>query len=214
MVAIQKQQSSWLLMSTTKLLVIFLIFDLLAILCAWLWSNDIFFESRFFRLDRDRGFSENLQYIKTGIVLVLLTRAFKQLLQPVLKAWLILFWVILVDDVVGVHEEIGELLANTGYIPEMFGIGAQSIAEIVAFAAMEGVALLYVLYTTLKAPPDWQRFSIVFLLVFSPLILSGIVLDATGFVFLESLGEISSMSLILGFVHIRLKNYANVIASE
>jgi len=113
-------RSAWLLMSTTKLLIIFLVFDLLAIFCSWLWVNDIFLESRFFRLDRDRGFSEILQYIKTGIVLVLLTRAFKCTAQQVLKAWLVLFWVILIDDLVGVHEEIGELLANTGLIPEVF----------------------------------------------------------------------------------------------
>jgi len=79
---------------------------------------------------------------------------------------------------------------------------------------MEGLALLYVMYSTLLAPVDWRRFSIVFLVVFSPLILSGIVLDATGFVLLESLGEILSMSLILGFTHIRLKEYISVAAPE
>lgn len=197
----------WLSIPTTKLILIFCLVDLLAIFCAWLWANDIFLETRFFRLDRDRGFSEILQYIKTGFVITLLLAGFRDVREEVLRAWLILFWVILLDDMAGLHEALGEFFVEAFAIPSLFGIDPQAIAEIAAFALMEGTALLYVLYCTLKAQVEWQRFSIIFLIVFSPLILSGVVLDATGVRHIESLGEILSMSLILGFAHIRLKAY-------
>jgi len=192
---------------TIKLLLIFLLVDMIAIFCAWLWANDIFLETRFFRLDRDRGFSEIIQYVKTGFVLSILLTAYRATQERVLHAWLILFWVMLVDDAVGLHEELGELFVQWLPIPPVMGIEPSAICEILAFGLMEGTALLYVLYQTLIAKREWQRFSSVFLVVFSPLILSGIVLDAIGAGYFESLGEIISMSLILGFVHFRLREY-------
>lgn len=201
------EEKGWLSAPTFKIIAIFTIIDVIAVFCAWLWANDIFLESRFFRLDRDRGFSEILQYVKTGIIITLLLNAFRSTRQEVIRAWLILFAVIFIDDAAGLHEELGEWLANTFPIPEVLGISPKAIAEITAFGLMEGLALLYVFIQTIIAKSEWRSVSIYLFIVLMPLIFSGVVLDAVGVRLLESIGEIISMSLLLAFVHARFKRY-------
>jgi predicted membrane channel-forming protein YqfA (hemolysin III family) len=116
------------------------------------------------------------------------------------------------DDLIGLHEALGEWFVTVLPIPSIVGIEPQAIAEIIAFGLMEGTALAYVFLCTLVAEPKWRKFSIVLFIVLTPLILSGIVLDAVGVRHLESIGEILSMSALLAYVHVQLKQYARPIS--
>ena len=211
---LQKSRGSWLAMPTVQLIVLFCLFDAIAGVCAWLWVNDIFLETRFFRLDRDRGFSEIIQYAKLAIVITLVWRAFRDTRQEVLRAWAILFWVMLFDDMAGLHEELGQWFLEVLPVPDIGGVEPHAITEILAFGLLEGTALAYVGLRFLFAPALWQKFSLLLLALFVPLILSGIVLDAAGVKYLESIGEILSMTAMLWFVHARLYQYTSSAGSQ
>ena len=59
----------------------------------------------------------------------------------------------LADDSIGIHEELGGLLMRWIPIPSPDGLRAKDLAEAVAFAAVEGTALLVVGLVTLVAVP-------------------------------------------------------------
>lgn len=187
--------------NTVILLAIFILLDLFAILLYWFYTQGVL-ESRFWRLARDRGFSEIIQYLKFGLIILMLVRWNRIRPSKLIVAWVILFVVMLIDDSLGVHEAVSELLMAVINFPEIEGYRTKDIVEAGAFAAFEGTACLYVAFCFLnKAPKDLRIYSILLALAMVPLIFSGLVLDIAHIPMMEQMGEIASMSLLLGFVH-------------
>ncbi len=193
--------------NTIVLLAIFILLDLFAILLYWLYTQDIL-ESRFFRLARDRGFSEIIQYFKFGLIIQMLVRWNRIRQSKLIVAWVILFVIMLIDDSLGVHEAVSELLMSFINFPAIEGYRTKDIVEAGAFAVFEGTACLYVVYCFFKAPKDLRIHAILLALAMVPLFFCGLVLDIADFPMMEQIGEIASMSLLLGFVHWHYRTHA------
>ncbi|MDA0577822.1 MAG: hypothetical protein O3B24_06960 [Verrucomicrobia bacterium] len=198
-----------LMLRTGQIILIVTLFDLIAVFFQWLLTCDIL-HARFFRLGRDRGFAEICQYLKMLLVIAMLVRWRKLRPARVLSAWILLFTVVLIDDSVGIHEEVGEWIEKTGFIPAVADIRTKDIAEMVSVALLEGLAMLYVIWNFIKAPPDLKRFSLLLLLAISPMIFSGGVLDLIGRPIIEDLGEMASATVLLWFMH---RQYRKHVAS-
>jgi hypothetical protein len=157
--------------------------------------------SRFFRLARDRGFAEIIQYVKLGVIISLLVTWHKARPARVLKAWIILFTILLLDDSLGIHEWLGGLIvADTGERGP-FGVRMKDLAEIVPLIALEGSALLYVGLQFLRADPLMRRVSLGIGLALGPYIASSLLLDLVPMPLAEQLGEMFCMSILLVVVH-------------
>lgn len=195
-----KSANKFLEKNTITVLAVFLVLDLIAILLYWFYTRDIL-ESRFFRLARDRGLSEIIQYLKFGLIIYMFVQWNKLRPSKLLRAWMILFIVMLVDDSVGIHEEVSALLMSVINFPEIEGYRTKDLVEAIVFAAFEGTVCLYIAFCFIKAPRDLQVYSVLLALAMVPLVFCGIVLDIAHFPFSEDIGEIASMSLLLGFVH-------------
>lgn len=187
-------------MPTLRLLAYFTVIDLIAIGLYGLYNQDIL-HSRFFRLAKERGPGEICQYLKFAVMIGLMVQWRKVRPAPVLAAWIVLLSLMLADDAIGIHEELGRILMRLIPFPAPDGMRAKDLAEAVSFAAVEGTALLAVGLCALRAPPDLFRYSWWLGLAMLPLIGAGLLLDNVHCPDLEQYSETLAMSLLLGFVH-------------
>ena len=193
-------------MKTHHLLGIFLLLDLLALSLYGLYSLDVL-ESRFFRLARDRGFAEIIQYLKFGIIIQVLLVWNQARSSRLISAWILLFVIMLIDDSVGIHEEISRILMTHSTFTMVNGFRAKDLVEACVFCALEGSACLYIAYNFIPASRDLKLYSMLLGLAMIPLIFCGMVLDILHVPYLEQGGEMASMGLLLGVVHYHFMKY-------
>ncbi len=193
---------------TTALLIVFSLADLVAVLLYWFYRKGVL-DSRFFRLSRDRGFGELVQYGKLGLIILMLTRWNRVRGAKLLTAWVILFAIILADDAIGLHEEIGGWLMWMIDFPSLEVVRTKDIAEAIVFAMLEGSACIYLIFRYFQAPRDLRAYSRGLGLAMVALVFFGLVLDILPFHTFEQPGQMVAMSILLGFVHLKYRKGAN-----
>ena len=185
---------------TLQLVVIFVVLDVIALLCASLFTIDAL-DSRFFKLGRDRGLGEFFEYGKFALIIYMLLEFYRANGDRVFRAWMILFSVMLADNFIGIHEEVGELIASYFELPDVGFNRPKDLAEILVFAVLEGTAALYVVYCYLHSESAGRYFSQRLCMVFGIFVFCALILDAAGPRLLEEGGEMVGMTLILGWLH-------------
>lgn len=172
--------------------------------CAGLvhWLNEEgVLSGRFFRLSRDRGFGEIIQYAKLGLILWLLVTWNRARPARLLRAWIILFAILLVDDSLGIHEWVGGWIVTDPSLRGPFGVRAKDLAEVVPLIVLEGSALGYVFLQYLRAEPALRRASTWIGLALVPYIASSLLLDLAPWPLAEQVGEMACMTVLLLVVH-------------
>jgi len=174
--------------------------DACAGLLHWLNEEGVL-SSRFFRLARDRGFGEIIQYAKFGLILWMLVTWHRARPARLLKAWIIFFTILLLDDSLGIHEWVGGWIVTDPSLRGLFGVRAKDLAEVVPLIVLEGSALGYVFLQYLKADPVLRRVSRWIALALVPYIASSLLLDLAPWPLAEQVGEMASMTVLLLVVH-------------
>ena len=190
---------------TVNLVIIFVVLDLLALTCAWLYTNDIL-ESRFYRLGRDRGLIEFIEYGKFALIIHMLLELWRRNVEPVVRALIILFSVMLIDNFIGIHEEVGELIVDNFTLPDVGLKRPKDLAEILVLGAVEGTALLYVIYCYFTGGESGRKNYRQFMGIFIVFACFSLVLDANGNHYFEESGEMVGMTLIMAWVHFRYRS--------
>lgn len=98
--------------------------------------------NRLFYFAADRGYAEFVQYLMYVWVIGMLGWHAVTRRRWAVVAWIPLFFVMLYDDAMRVHER--HAFDVTGWMtePEMFGISRQNLGELIIFAGLGGAALL------------------------------------------------------------------------
>lgn len=115
--------------STTKLLLLLLLVDLVFILLQIPYKLHLISNINFW-IEQGRGYAEVYQFIKEyWIVLMLLFIAIKRS-HVIYFAWSLLFGYLLIDDSVELHETLGRFLVNYFGFHPAFGLPAQVFGEL------------------------------------------------------------------------------------
>ncbi len=191
---------SFATLSTVKLLALCVVLDILAMGLHFLHVEGVI-NSRFFNFSRDRGFCEIVQYFKEGLVIFLFISWNRLKPCRLLRAWAILFSCILLDDALQFHELIGRLGKWLIDGPLVLGFHKKEFFELLGFIIIEGTALAYVGWCSIRSSRPQFFISCLIGAALMPLIFSGVILDRLPFYNLEQLGEMVSMSIVLGVVH-------------
>jgi hypothetical protein len=186
--------------------------DACAGLLHWLNEEGVL-SGRFFRLSRDRGFGEIIQYAKFGLILWLLVTWHKATPARVLRAWIVLFAILLLDDSIGIHEWVGGLLVSDTGQRGPFGVRMKDLAEVVPLIVLEGSALAYVGLEYLRAEPLLQRVSRAIGLALVPYVASSLFLDLARWPLAEQIGEMASMTVLLLVVHALFRAHGPLVRS-
>lgn len=162
-------------------------------------------------LDIDRGYSEIFQYIKEywiALILILLGLQKRSLLY---LSWSLLFFYLLLDDSIQIHEKLGLIIGNRLTLSSKFGLRPQDFGEFAVSAAI-GLFFLIIIATTYRfsdsQPKQASRYLIAMLFI---LAFFGIFVDMLDMAIatpiikswlatIEDGGELICMSFITGFV--------------
>jgi hypothetical protein len=98
--------------SSAKLFYLFLATDLAFIILHVIHISTDWISSDYFSVERERGYAELFQYIKEywiALILVILAVKWRSILCFI---WSLLFFYLLLDDSLEVHEKLGELISQ------------------------------------------------------------------------------------------------------
>lgn len=131
-----------------------------------------------YRLDTDRGLAEVFQYIKFLWLLGCLAFAFAQTRRGVYGAWMLLFAVLLLDDVTQLHETVGLRLAAALGLVGAFGLRPEDFGELFFAAGLGALAVALVLATVRAGAREARQLSADMLVLLCALAFFGVFVDA------------------------------------
>ncbi|HEY9831595.1 MAG TPA: hypothetical protein V6D26_13525 [Stenomitos sp.] len=197
--------------NSIRLLYLFLATDLVFILIHLVYSYTGLISNSAFSLAQERGYAEIFQYIKEyWIALLLGVLAVKQ--RSVLYlGWSLLFFYLLLDDSLTIHETLGEMASIRLGFQSMFNLQAKDFGEVLVSVCV-GLFFLFFLAIAYRfarrIPRETSKYLIIMLFVLAAF---GIAVDVLHsllrfssleplLAMLEDAGEMVVMSVITWFV--------------
>ena len=185
---------------THRLIVLFILLDAVAFVCYHFYLNGTL-DSRFFRLGRDRGLFEVIEYFKFYIIIAVFWHNWRISSEKLMKAWAVFFIVMLIDNAVGVHEELGELLAHFAPVPDLGLERSKDVAELAIIALLVGPSFGWVVLQYFQASAPYRQISIGLVAVVGTLGITSLTLDALHSS-LEEYVEIFGMTAMMAYIHL------------
>lgn len=201
----------WFHRPTRQIILCFLVLDLIAAACFYLHHRE-WLSSSFFRPNRDRGLFELIEYGKFVAIISLLWLCWKNCGSKLMRAWTLLFMVMLVDNACELHERLGGLLAAHVALPDIGLSRPKDLAEILVMAALEGSALLFVIAQYFRSDQRFKRFSRALIGLVLAIGLASVISDALHLALLEEPIEIIGVTVLLAFIHFRYRGFATEFA--
>lgn len=166
--------------------------------------------SALWRVDLDRTYPETFQYLQfAGIAIGLVVIARVRRI-PAARPWAAIFGLLVIDDVVGIHERIGEFMGDALKLPVVAGLRPSDLAEMLV-AGVAGVATLAAMAHTWRSGDRRNRWLharmgallvvfAVFAVVVDAVHMLSISAGTRGLGLIEDGGEMFVASVILAFV--------------
>jgi hypothetical protein len=205
--SVKLNKGNWIV----KLCCLFLATDIGFIFLHLIYSYSDFISNDIFSLEKDRGYSEIFQYVKeywSALLLGLLAIQSRSLLY---LSWSVLFFYLLLDDSVQIHENLGVLISSKFSFPAIFNLRAVDLGELAVFALVSLFFLIAIGINYRLGDRLSREVSKSLIILLFALAVFGVVLDMLHVVFstpfldpllilVEDGGELIIMSLIVCFV--------------
>lgn len=188
---------------TWKWVVLFLLLDAIALIF-WFAKLEGLLESRFFVLGRDRGLQELIAYGKQLLGVLAFWALWQASHAPVIRAWAGLFLLMLLDNAIGLHEELGGLLAQWFTLPLMGLERAKDSGELIVTFLMYVPAFSYLAWCIAREAKAWLGFNLS--LLWPTLLIGGftLLLDTLHAPF-EPYWELVALTALVALVHYRCR---------
>lgn len=129
------------------------------------------------RLDRDRSVGEFFNYLQALVTVALLGRAFVTSRQGVYLAWALVFWFILLDDAMLVHERVGRALADGLDFPALAGLRPQDVGELLVWGVAAALSLPLLVWGFRSSTREAAGYGAVLTLIFGALVFFALGMD-------------------------------------
>jgi hypothetical protein len=204
-----------------KLLVLFIITDIVFVVLHFLYMNTDLLASNLYSLSLDRGYAEFFQYTKelwTALLLLILAIKKRRWLYLVFSS---LFLYFLIDDSFEFHERFGELLADIFKFQPFLGLRPVDLGELLVYGLFGLLFLISISIFYLMSDQFTRKVALYLIGMVLLLAGFGVLIDmveimvaqrelARILVVVEEAGEMLVMSAITWFVY-RLKFDHDVI---
>lgn len=135
------------------------------------------FQSDMWDGGRDGTLIEWAGYIQLGTAaIVLMVFAIRRKL-PLYLAWSLVFLVLMLDDSLRLHENVGHFLVRTAHVPSVFGLRPNDVGELISWAFFGTVLGIMLVVTHLRSSKAARRDSWIFLGLTAILACFAVVLD-------------------------------------
>lgn len=213
--------------NSIRLLYLFLATDLVFIILHFLYVYTDFVSNSAFSLAQERGYAEILQYIKEYWIALLFGVLAVRQRSVLYLGWSLLFFYLLLDDSLTIHETLGENARVRLGLQPMFNLRAKDFGEVLVSVCV-GLFFLFFLAISYRfakgIPRQTSKYLIIMLFA---LAVFGIAVDMLHsllrfslfweplLAMLEDGGEMVVMSVIAWFVYKRSESlYPNVNSLE
>jgi hypothetical protein len=129
------------------LLALLLSVDLALILIHVLYMTGVIV-TRLYSIENDQGYAEFYQAIKQGWLALLMLLYARRSANFRYLVWSAIFFYVLLDDFLMVHERVGEAIVNTWQFEDQFGLRGQDFGELLVIG-LAGLVLLPLLARSL-----------------------------------------------------------------
>ena len=197
--------------NSSRLLYLFLATDFVLISLHILYLTTDILSNPYFSIEKDRGYGELFQYIKEYWIAILLSLLAWRNRSFLYLGWSLLFFYLLLDDAVSIHENLGRFISHRLGFSPAFNLRAIDFGELIVSACV-GLFFLICIATAHRfsdrSSKQDSRYLILMLFV---LALFGIVVDMVHIALqspywepslglIEDAGEMIVMSFIAWFV--------------
>ncbi len=198
-----------------RLICLFLATDIVLIILHIIYKETDFISNPLFSVEKDRGYAELFQYVKEYWIALLLALLAVQKRSFLYLGWSLLFFYVLLDDALSIHEKWGDIISNKLGILPALNLAADDFGEIIVsvffgliFLSFIGIAYRF----SDRASREISRYLIVMLFALASFgIAVDLVHEAVNVVFrsrflgsllglIEDGGEMVVMSIIAAFV--------------
>jgi len=119
-----------------------------------------FLSDPLFSIERDWGYGEAFQYVKTYWIAIMLAVLGWRTREAIYGAWTLLYIYLLCDDAFRIHEQVGRAVArHLGYAPT-FGLKARDLGELTVQGAIGLAFLVLIASMYVRSARDARRASI------------------------------------------------------
>lgn len=167
---------------------------------AWMWDGN-----------RDESLIEWVGYVQMGAASVLLCALAVRRKLPLYLAWSLVFFVLMLDDSLRLHENVGHLLVSTVHLPSVLGLRPNDLGELCSWAFFGLVLGTMLVITHHRSSPSlrrqsWIFFGLTLFLACFAVILDMVEIEVWGLLPLiahgamtltETGGELVAMTLVL-----------------
>ena len=98
-------------------------------------------------LERDIGYSEGYEYLKTAAMVAMLLALYVYRRKLAFLSWSLVFAFLLIDNALRLHEDVGALVAANLQMRNTFGLRLQDFGELIVWAFSGAVLLPLVLFS-------------------------------------------------------------------
>lgn len=151
----------------TKLLTLIILTDFAFILLHFVHFRFGFLADVKWSLSEERGYSEIFQYIQLAWITITLGLYFIKTSTAIYSIWSFLFFYLLLDDSLQIHENVGWYVANIFDFKDAFNLRSYDFGEIIVYIT-SGLSFLFaIIFSYQKSGPKARAISnnILFLLV-------------------------------------------------
>ena len=193
---------------TQKLVLLFLSMDVVFILLHIAFKSN-FINVPLISIERDRGYPEVYQYMKEIWACMLLMILATRRPRLLYISWAVLFFYLLLDDSMQIHEDVGNAISQYLNFQPMLGLRAKDFGEIIVSAISGSIIFGFIGFASLKSDATERKrsmhlFILILLLAFFGIFVDMVHIASPGgddiWALVEDGGEMIIMSLLLGYI--------------
>ncbi|MGH2381885.1 MAG: hypothetical protein ACRDG7_11790 [Candidatus Limnocylindria bacterium] len=195
-----------------KLLLLFLVADLVLIVLHVLHHVSGVFADVNYSIGIERGFGETFQYLKEGWIALMLSVLAVRAANGLYAGWAVLFGLLLIDDLFAARERIGKIIGLELELSPVFGVRPQDLGELIVVGLAVLVLVIPLAADYLRGGPGARSLWRSMVVLLAALAAFGVVFDLVAVSLLshpfwetvlgaiEEGGEMIVMSLIVRLV--------------
>lgn len=163
--------------------------DILLIVVHILFLTTSFVHDNNYSILAERGFGETFQYLKAFWLVLLFGWIVLATREKAYLVWAAVFGYLGLDDLMEIHEEVGNDLAIRYEFTEFLGQRPRDLGEMIIFGVAGAVLLLFLAVAYWRGSETFRRRSKTLVGLSALLIFFGVGVDAVHIIFLETAGD-------------------------
>lgn len=195
----KKFLNHWFENNTNKLLILLILTDFCFMTLHYIHYRFDFLSDDNWLITEDRSFAEIFQYIKEFWITTTLFICGIKTLALIFFSWSLLYFYILLDDSLQIHERLGSHIAHLFHFHPAFGLRPVDFGEMSVYATFGIIFFVLLVFSYYKSNSEGRRISNYLFLLLAALMVFGFMVDMID-IMVQSITDNDFISVWLGII--------------